>query len=103
MINVSDRVEENKDDRTSNPQKFLRLLLFGFVLILIGVMILIITALFYGEGTINLGSVIFIGPFPIVIGIGPDPALIVTFSIILAVLNIIAFLILHIKTAKTDS
>jgi uncharacterized membrane protein len=94
---------ENKGNKSSGPKKFLILFLIGFVMILVGIMILVTVALFYGGSTINFGAVIFIGPFPIVIGVGPDAGLMVLFAITLAVLSIIMFLILRREMTKIDA
>ncbi len=45
-----------------------------------------------GSGSVSGGAVIFIGLFPIVVGEGPDVTLIVLFSIVLTVLNVVVFL-----------
>lgn len=84
-----------ESDKTSGSQKFLVLFLVGFVMIFIGITILIIATLFYRESAINFGGVIFVGPFPIVIGVGPDATLTALFAIILAVLSVIMFLIMR--------
>jgi uncharacterized membrane protein len=94
---------ENEGNMPSGSQKFLILFLIGFVMILVGIMVLVITALFYGGSTISFGGVIFIGPFPIVIGVGPDAGLMILFAIILAVLSIIMFLILRRGMMKIDA
>jgi uncharacterized membrane protein len=94
---------ENEGNMPSGSQKFLILFLIGFVMILVGIMVLVITALFYGGSTISFGGVIFIGPFPIVIGVGPDAGLMILFAIILTVLSIIMFLILRREMTKIDA
>jgi uncharacterized membrane protein len=43
------------------------------------------------------GAVIFIGPFPIVIGAGPDATLLVLVGIVLAVLSVVVFFVLRRK------
>lgn len=47
------------------------------------------------RGSASAGAVIFIGPFPIIIGVGPDAPLIVLFSIIIAILSIAVFLVIN--------
>ncbi|NWF87258.1 DUF131 domain-containing protein [Candidatus Bathyarchaeota archaeon] len=79
------------------------LFLVGFVMIFIGIIILMIAALFYGEGTINFGGIIFTGPFPIVIGVGSDAVLTVLFAIILAVLSVIIFLIMRREIVRRST
>ncbi len=74
------------------------LLLSGFVLVAVGIMVVFVATVISGSGSINGGAIIFIGPFPIVIGVGPDAALLVLFSIILAVLSIVVFFVMRRKT-----
>jgi len=74
------------------------LLLAGFVLVVVGIMVVFVETVIYGSGSINGGAIIFIGPFPIVIGVGPDAALLVLFGIILAVLSIVLFFVMRRKT-----
>jgi len=83
-------------------QKFLMLLIVGFFIVFVGI-ILVFAAFLFGEGSLNFGAIIFIGPFPIVVGAGPEAPLMVLFAITIAVLSIIMFLIIRreIKKAKT--
>jgi len=76
-------------------QKFLLLLIVGFLLIFLGVIMLIFTAIIFGQEPTNFGVIVFIGPVPIIIGSGPEAPLIVLFAIVLAVLSVIIFLIMH--------
>jgi uncharacterized membrane protein len=102
-MNSLERIGEDEGIETSRPQKFLILFLVGFALIFLGITILMIAALFYGPSTINFGCIIFIGPFPIVIGVGPDATLMVLFSIIFAILSIVIFLILRKEIVKINA
>jgi len=74
------------------------LLLAGFVLVVVGMMVVFVATVLSGNGSINGGAIIFIGPFPIVIGVGPDAAWLILFSIILAVLSILVFFVMRRKT-----
>jgi len=76
------------------------LLILGFVLVVVGVAVILVAAVLYGGGSAGVGAVIFIGPFPIVIGAGPDGSLIVLFSVVLAVLSVVAFLLMNRKMRK---
>ncbi|MEM3377462.1 MAG: DUF131 domain-containing protein [Candidatus Bathyarchaeia archaeon] len=59
-------------------------------------MVIAFATAFNGHGW-SAGAVIFIGPFPIVIGAGPDTTLLVSFSIILAVIGIVIFFVMNRK------
>lgn len=81
------------EEENSNPQYMFILFFLGFLLILVGITVLILAIVFSG-GSISFGGVIIIGPFPIIVGGGPEATLMVIFAIILAILSIIAFLIM---------
>ena len=74
--------------------RFFLFLILGFVLVFVGIIVVLVAAVLYGGGSANFGGVIFIGPFPIVIGAGPETTLMVLFGIILAVLSVIMFLVM---------
>ena len=75
------------------------LLILGFVLVVVGMAVILVAAVL-GGGSASGGVVIFIGPFPIVIGAGPDVSWIVLFSVILAVLSVVMFLVLNRKVRR---
>jgi uncharacterized membrane protein len=67
-------------------------LVLGFLLVFIGVIVLVVAALFSG-GFGSVGGVVFIGPIPIVFGAGPDANWLIVISIILSVVTLALFLI----------
>jgi uncharacterized membrane protein len=69
---------------------------------LAGVIILIVATALHGSGSVNFGAIIFIGPFPIVVGAGPEATWMVLIAIIIAVLSIIVFLVVRKETKKVD-
>jgi uncharacterized membrane protein len=75
-------------------------LILGFALVVVGIIVILIATVLYGGGSASAGAVIFIGPFPIVIGAGPDVTWIVLFSIILAVLSVVVFLVMNRRIRK---
>jgi uncharacterized membrane protein len=81
--------DSGKGDQIQN--RFFRLLLLGFVLIFVGMIIVVFASLLYGNGASGFGGVIFIGPFPIVFGEGVDATWLVTISLVLAILTLVAF------------
>jgi uncharacterized membrane protein len=97
--------EKPSKDTNNNPnrrQKFFILFAIGFVMILVGIIILIVAAL-YGGGSMDFGAIIFIGLIPIVVGVGPHALWIALFTIILAFLSILMFLIIRIKTDRAKA
>lgn len=88
------------DNGIRRPQNFLILFFIGFFLVFVGIIILIVTAILYGEVSSNLGTIIFIGPIPIVVGAGPKAAWMVLLAIVIAVVSIVMFLIMRRKIDK---
>jgi uncharacterized membrane protein len=76
------------------------LLVFGFVVVLAGVIVLVAATFLSGGGSESYGIVIFIGPIPIVIGSGPEAPWLILFAAILASLSIAFFLLMYKKSEK---
>jgi len=87
---------------SSKLQKPLILLVIGFFVILAGIIILIVATALQRSGSVNFGAIIFIGPFPIVVGAGPEATWMILIAIIIAVLSIIMFLVMRKETKKAD-
>jgi uncharacterized membrane protein len=60
----------------------------------------VLTAVFCNEGSISFGIIIFIGPFPMVVGAGPEATWMILLATILSILSIVIFLILRRETAE---
>ena len=88
-----EETREAVEEGITVSSRFFLLLLAGFVLVVVGVVVVLVAAVFSGSG----GAIIFIGPFPIVIGAGPDVAWLVLFSVILTVLGVVVFFVLRRK------
>ena len=93
MRNADEKSQTTEEGITVSNRFFLFLIL-GFVLVFVGIIVVFVTAVLHGGGSASFGGVIFIGPFPIVIGAGPEATLMVMFGIILAVLIVIMFLVM---------
>jgi uncharacterized membrane protein len=76
------------------------LLILGFVLVFVGIVVILAASVFYGGGSVNGGVVIFIGPFPIVVGAGTDVSVIILVSVILAMLSVVVFLVMNRKMRR---
>ena len=76
--------------------RFFNLLILGLALIFVGIVVLVVVSLF-SVGSGSSGIVIFIGPFPIVFGKGPDAVWLILIGIIITVLILIFSLIIHRK------
>lgn len=72
------------------PGKLLMLFVTAFLVILIGAAILIIAAL-SSDAQASFGAIIFIGPFPLAIGIGPEATWMLLLTSIFAILTVVMF------------
>ncbi|MEM4243704.1 MAG: hypothetical protein QXP44_02760 [Candidatus Bathyarchaeia archaeon] len=93
-------LEENRESSEEDAlafSKFSALLIIGMALIVVGIMVILLVAVLYGGGSASASAIIFIGPFPIIIGAGPDATWIVPISIIIAILSIVVFLVMNRK------
>jgi uncharacterized membrane protein len=95
MRNGEEEAGETGEEGVSLADHFFLLLIVGVVLVFVGVAVVLIAAVLYSGGSASAGVIIFIGPFPIVIGAGPDATWIVLISIILAVLSVVVFLFMN--------
>jgi uncharacterized membrane protein len=62
---------ETREQKEAQSRLPLKLFLFGFFLIFAGVIVLVVSALLGGDGTVSTGTLIFVGPIPIILGSGP--------------------------------
>jgi uncharacterized membrane protein len=103
MIRSTDEESrENFEEGAPASRGIFLLLISGFVLIFVGITLILIATVFYGGASASAGIVIFIGPFPIVIGAGPDAALLVLISIIIAVLSVVVFLAMNKRARRLE-
>jgi uncharacterized membrane protein len=92
--------DEESGEAVETSSKFFLLLIAGIIIVFVGIAVILITTVFSSGGSASAGVIIFIGPFPIVIGAGPDVTWIVLFSIILAVLSVVVFLIMNKRVRR---
>ncbi len=100
MMVGDEKPQENGEGGLDVPKRFFLLLITGFLIVFVGIIILMIAAILFGSDSINFGAIIFIGPFPIIIGAGPEATWMVLFGIILAMLSIIMFVIMSRKLSR---
>jgi len=98
---IREKLSKYASEQSSVFQKFFLLFIIGFFTIFVGIIILMVAAVL-SDGSANFGAFIFIGPFPIVVGAGPEAPLMVLFAIILAVLSIIMFLVLRRERKRAN-
>jgi len=92
---ADEKSQETAEEGITVSSRLFLFLILGFVLVIVGIVVILIATVLYGGGSASAGVVIFIGPFPIVIGAGPDVTWIVLFSIILVVLSVVVFLVMN--------
>jgi uncharacterized membrane protein len=98
---ADEKSQETAEEGITVSSRLFLFLILGFVLVFIGIIVILIAVVLYGGSSANVGAVIFIGPFPIVIGAGPDVTWIVLFSIILAVLSVVVFLVMNRRMRRS--
>jgi uncharacterized membrane protein len=89
---------ENEDEGIIVSSRILNLMIFGIVLVFVGIVVVVIASISLGSG--NVGAVIFIGPFPIVFGSGQNVSWLIFVGIILSVVSIILFFLLNRRWGK---
>jgi uncharacterized membrane protein len=97
---ADEKSQETAEEGITVSSRLFLFLILGFSLVVVGIIVILISTVLYGGGSASAGAVIFIGPFPIVIGAGPDVTWIVLFSIILVVLSVVVFLVMNRKISK---
>ncbi len=85
---------EDEDEEIQVSSRFFMFLMLGFAVVIIGI-ILVMASSLLGGGSASVGGVIFIGPFPIVIGAGPDAVWLIAISIAISVLMILSFVLMR--------
>jgi uncharacterized membrane protein len=76
------------------------LMTIGFVVAISGIAILTIASVFSSSSSTSSSAVIFIGPFPIVFGNGPEASWLIVISILLAALSTIIFYFARTNKAR---
>ncbi|MBX5328271.1 MAG: DUF131 domain-containing protein [Candidatus Bathyarchaeota archaeon] len=90
-------------NESADNRKFMLLLIAGFFIIFLGIIILLVATFLHSAGAANFGTIIFIGPFPIVIGAGPEAIWMIFVAIVIAALSIIMFWIMCREMKKTGA
>ena len=101
-MNHADDESRTAEEGITVSRRVFLLLTLGVVFVFVGIAIVLAAAVIYGGNSASFGAVVFIGPFPIVIGAGPNTALLVLFGIILAVLSVIMFLLMSRRIKRSS-
>ena len=84
---------ETGDEGISVSSRLFGFLILGIALVFVGIVVLVVVSLVLGSSG-SVGVVIFIGPFPIVFGSGPNADWLILIGLILAVLSVVFFLVM---------
>jgi uncharacterized membrane protein len=96
----------NKSEQESDGKKtfrnYLILMILGFLIAFVGIIVMLIAIMLSGNTQASFGIVIFIGPFPIVIGAGSQITWLILFALILAFLSIAIFFMTRRQEQKKE-
>ena len=99
-VENGEEAEELEEDAGS--RKFLLLFVAGLVLVFIGLIAIFAAVALGNGGSASAGIIIFIGPFPIVIGAGPDAGWLILIGIIIAVAAAVMFAVTRRKKLSSE-
>ena len=103
MENVGDASEETSEGGVPFFGRFFFLFVFGFSLVVVGTIVIMIATMLYGVDSPSFSAVIFIGPFPIIFGAGSYSGLMIVTGLLLAVLSTILFWVVNRKARRNSS
>ncbi|MCW3984468.1 MAG: DUF131 domain-containing protein [Candidatus Bathyarchaeota archaeon] len=93
--------EESSEGGVAVSGRVMSLLLAGFVLVFVGIAVIVVASLVFGNGG-SVGGVILIGPIPIVFGSGPNAAWLIGIGVVLTIISVAAFFILNRRTKRSN-
>jgi uncharacterized membrane protein len=85
--------QETEDEGITISSRLFGFLILGIALVFVGIVVLVVVSVVLGSSG-SVGVVIFIGPFPIVFGSGPNADWLILIGLILAVLSVVFFLVM---------
>ena len=85
----------SEGDGIAVSSRLFELLILGFALVLIGIVVLVVASLFFSSSSASVGVVVFIGPFPIAFGSGPNAGWLIIIGVVLAALSVVLFLVMY--------
>jgi uncharacterized membrane protein len=100
MENTDEKQAETDEEGATVSSRFFLLVILGFVLVFLGIAVILVAAVLSSGGSASVGAVVFIGPFPIVFGAGPDASFLILVGILLAVLSVVVFLVMNRRVGR---
>jgi uncharacterized membrane protein len=89
--------DEDSEEAARVSSRFVTVLFFGLALVVVGLVLVVFSVMLNG-GSASFSGIIFIGPFPIVIGAGPDAAWLILTSILLCLVGAVVFVLMRKKS-----
>ena len=83
-------ISEDEGEGIQVSSRLVMCLMIGFAVVIIGI-ILVMAASLLGGGSASVGGIVFIGPFPLVVGVGPDAVWLISISVAISVVMVLAF------------
>jgi uncharacterized membrane protein len=81
--------------QTLQPTLLTRLFFLGFALVVTGTILIIASSIINVKVQPTIGTIILIGPIPIIIGTGPHSIFAILLATILTIIGIVFFLLLR--------
>ncbi len=78
----------------------MKLFLVGFVLLFVGVIVIMVSALLSGDANVSGGAIIFVGPIPIILGAGADAFLAMVLAAVLTIIGFVVFFWMRKRVPK---
>lgn len=94
-VNLCSHCHSNLKVETLQPTLPTKLFFLGFALILIGTILIIAFSIIDVKLQPTIGTIILIGPIPIIIGTGPHSIFAILLATILTIIGIVFFLLLR--------
>jgi len=85
------------------PRTLFLVLSIGSILVFIGSVIMVLAVALGSSLSGNTGVIIFIGPFPIVLGAGPDANWLILIGIAIAALSLVLFWVMRRKFSVEEA
>ncbi len=98
---MSETSEQSGEDGVAVSGRTVGLLLAGFALVFVGIAVIVVATLVFGNGG-SVGGVILIGPIPIVFGSGPNATWLIALSVVLTIISIAVFIALNRRTKRSS-
>lgn len=92
--------DQESEENSASLGGFMLLFAAGFVLVFIGVILVMAASSFGGDGSASSGIIVFIGPFPIVFGAGPNAGWLILIGAILAALSVVMLVLMQRKMVE---